>query len=124
VSDNDKNETVATERTSRPAVIGKVVSDKMDKTIIVQRDRTVLHPLYKKYIRRSTRFTAHDADNSAHMGDDVEIVQTRPISKTKRWRLVRILREAPRGGIVTGVADAEIAADASSGTPAAGETES
>ena len=73
--------------------------------------RKVLHPLYKTYVRRSTRFTAHDADNTAHMGDEVEIVQTRPLSKTKRWRLVRVLREAPRGDVVTGVEDAEIPAE-------------
>jgi small subunit ribosomal protein S17 len=108
VSDNDNNETTAVSRASRPVVTGTVVSDKMEKTIVVRRDRKVLHPLYKKYVRRSTRFTAHDADNTAHMGDEVEIVQTRPISKTKRWRLVRVLREAPRGDVVTGTEDAEI----------------
>jgi small subunit ribosomal protein S17 len=96
VSDNENNETVATERNKRPAVIGTVVSHKMDKTIIVRRDRLVLHPLYKKYMRRSTRLAVHDADNAAYLGDEVEIVQTRPLSKTKRWRLVKVLRSAPR----------------------------
>ena len=108
---NENNEATTATRNTRPVVIGTVVSDKMDKTIVVRRDRRVLHPLYKKYVRRSTRFTAHDADNAAHTGDEVEIVQTRPISKTKRWRLVRVLREAPRGDVVTGVEDAEIPAE-------------
>ncbi len=85
------------DRGSRSAVMGIVVSAKMDKTIIVRRDRKVLHPLYKKYVRRSTRYVAHDEANTAHLGDEVEIVETRPISKTKRWRLVNVLREAPRG---------------------------
>ncbi len=111
MSDNDKNETVAAERNTRPLVIGTVVSDKMDKTIVVRRDRRVKHPLYKKYMRRSTRLTAHDEENTAHLGDEVQIVQTRPLSKTKRWRLVRVLREAPRGDVVTGVADAVIPDD-------------
>ncbi len=84
-------------RTARPTVVGKVVSDKMDKTILVQRDRSVKHPLYKKYVKRSTKYVCHDAENSARDGDEVEITQTRPLSKTKRWRLVRVLRESPRG---------------------------
>jgi small subunit ribosomal protein S17 len=100
-------EAAAEQRSGRPTVIGTVVSDKMDKTIVVRRDRKVLHPLYKKYVRRSTRFVAHDADNQAHAGDEVEIVETRPMSKTKRWRLVRILREAPRGDVVTGAVEAQ-----------------
>ena len=77
-------------------MVGVVVSDKMDKTIVVRRDVKVKHPLYKKYVRRSTKFVAHDEANQARSGDEVEIVQTRPLSKTKRWRLVRVLREAPR----------------------------
>jgi len=109
VSDNENNETVATERSKRAAVIGTVVSHKMDKTIIVRRDRLVLHPLYKKYMRRSTRLAVHDADNSAYLGDEVEIVQTRPLSKTKRWRLVKVLRSAPR---IEDDAPAATAADA------------
>ncbi len=83
-------------RSSRPEVTGTVISDKMDKTIVVRRDVKVKHPLYKKYVRRSTKFVAHDESNQARSGDEVEIVQTRPISKNKRWRLVRIVREAPR----------------------------
>lgn len=114
MSDNDTEAAaVATERSSRPAVIGTVVSDKMDKTIVVSRDRKVLHPLYKKYVRRSTRLVAHDAENVARAGDEVEIVETRPLSKTKRWRLVRVLREAPRGEVVTGADEALPTEDAS-----------
>lgn len=94
-------------RNSRATVIGKVLSDKMDKTIVVSSDRKVLHPLYKKYVRRSTKYVAHDADNVAHMGDEVELAETRPMSKTKRWRLVRVLREAPRGDVVTGAEESE-----------------
>ena len=103
----DEQGAATAERHGRPTVIGTVVSDKMDKTIIVSRDRKVLHPLYKKYVRRSTRFVAHDAENTAHAGDEVEIVEIRPMSKTKRWRLVRVLREAPRGDVVTGADEAE-----------------
>lgn len=105
---------VAAARGGRPAVIGTVVSDKMEKTIVVRRDRKVLHPLYKKYVRRSTRYVAHDADNVAHEGDEVEIVETRPLSKTKRWRLVRVVREAPRGDVVTGAIEAEPAEEVES----------
>ncbi len=102
---DDTTETV--ERKPRPTVIGKVVSDSMQKTIVVSRDTKKLHPLYKKYIRRSTRFVAHDEDDVARAGDEVEIAHTRPISKTKRWRLVRVIREAPRGTVVTGAEGSE-----------------
>ena len=100
-------QTAAAERKSRATVIGKVLSDKMDKTIVVSSDRKVLHPLYKKYVRRSTKYVAHDGDNVAHEGDEVELAETRPMSKTKRWRLVRVLREAPRGDVVTGAEEAQ-----------------
>jgi len=78
----------------RRAVTGKVVSDKMDKTITVRQERLVKHALYGKYIRRSTSYKAHDESNQAHVGDVVEIAFGRPISKTKNWRLVRIVRSA------------------------------
>jgi len=107
MSETRTDEQAAAERRGRATVIGTVVSDKMEKTIVVRRDRKVLHPLYKKYVRRATRFVAHDADDVAHTGDEVEIVETRPLSKTKRWRLVRVLREAPRGEVVTGADEAE-----------------
>ena len=82
-------------RGNRKSVTGKVVSDKMAKTISVRSDRLVKHPLYGKYVRRWTVYKAHDEENQAKIGDRVEISQTRPLSKTKRWRLVQILgREA------------------------------
>lgn len=74
--------------------IGKVISDKMQSTIVVQVERTYAHPLYKKYIRRSKTFYAHDDKNRCKVGDTVRIVETRPISKTKRWRVAAILDRA------------------------------
>ena len=73
---------------------GKVVSTKMDKSISVVVERRLQHPLYKKYIRKSTRFHAHDEANECNEGDIVEIEETRPISKTKNWRLLRVVEKA------------------------------
>lgn len=70
---------------------GVVVSDKMDKTVVVLVNRLVRHPMYKKYIRRSAKFMAHDEQNIARMGDTVEIIESRPLSKFKRWRMTRIV---------------------------------
>lgn len=70
---------------------GVVVSDKMDKTVVVLVNRLIKHPVYKKYIRRRAKFMAHDEQNSARMGDTVEIIESRPLSKFKRWRLTRIV---------------------------------
>ncbi len=75
-------------------LIGTVVSDKMDKTAVVQVERLVKHPLYKKYIRRRNKFAAHDKDNSCNLGDKVLITESRPISKLKRWRVTDILEKA------------------------------
>ena len=75
-------------------VQGRVVSDKMDKTVTVLVERNVKHPLYGKYIRRSTKLHAHDADNSAKEGDIVRLVEVAPISKTKNWRVVEIVARA------------------------------
>ena len=72
-------------------VIGRVVSDKMDKTVTVLVERRVKHPLYGKFIRRSTKLHAHDEANSCQEGDTVMIEQCRPMSKSKRWRLVKVL---------------------------------
>lgn len=80
------------ERGMRRVVTGKVVSDAMDKTITVRQDRLVRHALYGKTICRATTYKAHDENNSAHEGDVVEITVCRPMSKTKNWRLVRIVR--------------------------------
>ncbi len=75
-------------------VNGIIVSNKMDKTVVVQVERLVKHPLYKKYIRRRNKFMAHDKDNSCQIGDFVEIIEARPLSKAKRWRVSRILQKA------------------------------
>ena len=71
-------------------VVGRVVSDAMDKTITVLVERKVKHPLYKKYIRRSSRIHAHDENNVCRQGDVVSVIQCRPLSKTKSWRLVSV----------------------------------
>ncbi len=82
------------ERKLRKTRVGKVVSDKMDKTIVVAIEDNVMHPLYKKIIKRTVKFKAHDEENAAHEGDKVEIMETRPLSKDKRWRLVRVVEQA------------------------------
>jgi small subunit ribosomal protein S17 len=73
---------------------GKVVSDKMEKTIVVAVENVVEHPLYRKRVRRTRKFHAHDENQEAHIGDTVRIAETRPISKTKTWRLQEIIRRA------------------------------
>jgi small subunit ribosomal protein S17 len=83
-----------TNGTGRKQRKGRVVSDSMDKTIVVEISRVIQHPLYKKYLTRNSRFKAHDEDEEAHPGDFVLIEETRPLSKTKRWRLTDILQEA------------------------------
>lgn len=74
--------------------VGKVVSDAMDKTVVVAVERLVRHRLYERTIRRTTKFKAHDEHNEAHVGDVVEIMETRPLSREKRWRVTRILERA------------------------------
>ena len=81
------------ERGNRKVRIGKVVSDKMDKTIVVATEKLVAHPLYKKQIKMTKKYKAHDEDNQCKIGDIVKIMETRPLSKDKRWRLVEILQE-------------------------------
>jgi small subunit ribosomal protein S17 len=83
-----------TERNSRKTRVGVVVSDKMDKTIVVAVVRRVKHPLYKKFIKRTTKFKAHDELNECTIGDKVEIVETRPLSKDKNWRLKAVVEKA------------------------------
>lgn len=73
---------------------GRIISNKMDKTIVVKVDRKVKHPLYGKYITRSTKIHAHDENNSCQIGDTVIVAETRPISKTKSWQLVEIVEQA------------------------------
>ncbi len=82
------------ERNLRKTRVGMVVSDKMDKTIVVAIKDNVRHPLYKKIIKRTIKLKAHDENNSCGIGDKVEIMETRPISKDKRWRLVNIIEKA------------------------------
>lgn len=82
------------ERGLRKERVGKVVSNKMQSTVVVQVDRKFSHPLYKKYIRRSKNFYAHDDKNRCNIGDTVRIIETKPISKTKRWRVAAILERA------------------------------
>ena len=82
------------ERGRRKVRVGVVVSDKMDKTVLVRIDRRVRHGLYGKTVRRSNKLAAHDEANDAHTGDTVRVVETRPLSKTKRWRVVEVLERA------------------------------
>ena len=82
------------ERNERKERIGKVTSNKMQKTITVAVDRKVKHPIYGKFVNRTTKFKAHDEENSAGIGDTVRIMETRPLSKDKRWRLIEIVEKA------------------------------
>ena len=79
---------------SRKTRVGKVVSDKMDKTVVVAVADRVAHPLYKKIVKRTVKFKAHDEQNACGIGDTVMIMETRPISKDKRWRVVEIIEKA------------------------------
>lgn len=89
----------------RKVRVGKVVSDKMSKTVVVSVERLVRHPVYKKVMRRAKNFKAHDEKNECHIGDIVKIIETRPLSRDKRWRIVEILK----AGRVAEVQPAEIA---------------
>ena len=82
------------ERNLRKTRVGVVVSDKMDKTIVVAVKDSVQHPLYKKIMKRTVKFKAHDENNECGVGDRVEIMETRPLSAEKRWRLVKIIEKA------------------------------
>ncbi len=82
------------ERARRKERIGLVVSDKMNKSIMVAIKRQVKHPIYGKFVKRTTRLMAHDENNDANVGDTVRIMETRPLSKNKRWRLVEIVERA------------------------------
>jgi len=79
------------EKRNRKRMVGTVVSDKMDKTVVVAVNRLVQHPIYKKYIHRRSKFKAHDQEGTVRIGDTVEIVQSRPLSKTKHWRVSKII---------------------------------
>jgi len=82
------------ERNIRKVRVGKVVSDKMDKTIVVAVADSVKHPIYKKVVKRTIKLKTHDEDNKAKIGDTVKVMETRPLSRLKRWRLVAILEKA------------------------------
>lgn len=82
------------ERSRRKVVLGKVVSNRLEKTITVLVERRIRHPLYGKYITKSSKFMAHDHENACQIGDVVRIMETRPLSKCKRWRLVEIVKKA------------------------------
>ena len=86
------------ERNLRKTRVGIVVSDKMDKTIVVAIRDNVKHPLYNKIVKRTYKLKAHDEENNAHIGDTVKVMETRPLSKDKRWRLVEIVEKANKGG--------------------------
>jgi small subunit ribosomal protein S17 len=94
VSDPTTTQDVANDRARRKVRVGVVVSDGMDKTVVVRIDRQVRHPLYGKTVRRSSKLAAHDEQNDAHVGDTVRITETRPVSKTKRWRVVEVVERA------------------------------
>ena len=82
------------ERNLRKTRVGRVVSDKMDKTVVVAIIDNVKHPLYKKIVKRTVRLKAHDENNACKVGDRVEVMETRPLSKDKRWRVVEIIEKA------------------------------
>lgn len=86
-----ENEVVT--RGRRKVRVGVVVSDRMDKTVVVAVERLMRHPLYGKTVRRTKKFHAHDEDNECQVGDVVEIMETRPLSKTKRWRVSRVIQK-------------------------------
>jgi small subunit ribosomal protein S17 len=81
-------------RNERKVREGVVVSDKMDKTVVVLEEKMVLHPLYKKRVKKSKKFKAHDENNACKVGDKVRIMETRPLSKDKNWRVVEIIEKA------------------------------
>jgi small subunit ribosomal protein S17 len=91
---SEERSTGTQERGRRKVRTGVVVSDKMHQTVLVRIDRQVRHPLYGKTVRRSSKLAAHDAANEAHVGDTVRVQETRPLSKTKRWRVVEIVERA------------------------------
>ena len=94
MTETQQQETTTVERAFRKVRLGRVVSDKMDKTVIVQVIHRKSHPLYKKVIQHRVRFKAHDEGNECKLGDLVRIMETRPISKDKRWRVVEVVEKA------------------------------
>jgi small subunit ribosomal protein S17 len=109
---NTSPTTTRTRATMRKEKVGRVVSDKMDKTIVVSVERLSRHPLYKRVIRLTTKFKAHDERNEARIGDTVRIVESRPLSATKRWRMVEIVARADEGAGEPVVAEEQATSDA------------
>ena len=99
---------------SRRTKVGRVVSDRMDKTIVISVERLRRHPIYKRVIRRSSKFKAHDQDNAARVGDTVRIEESRPLSREKRWRLVEVISRGAGEEAIGSLAD-EMVADAPPG---------
>lgn len=93
-SDTIQTQNSAPARNLRKVRVGKVVSNKMTKTIVVSVERKVKHPIYGKFVKKTSTFMAHDENNDTKIGDTVQIMETRPMSKRKRWRLVEILERA------------------------------
>jgi small subunit ribosomal protein S17 len=89
--------TAAASRGQRQTKVGTVISDRMDKTVVVAVEKTVMHRLYRRYVKRTSRFYAHDEQNDCHIGDRVEIVSTRPLSRLKRWRVEKVLARGEEG---------------------------
>ncbi len=89
-----QEQSVSAERGRRQVLTGTVVSDKMDKTVVVKVERTIMHRLYQRYIKRSTKYAAHDERNECNVGDRVVIVSSRPLSKRKRWRVREIVERS------------------------------
>lgn len=90
--------TTSDDRKQRKVRTGMVISNKMDKTVVVEVSRTVVHPVYKKFVRRRKRFMAHDEENRCRIGDEVMIVETKPLSRHKNWRVRKIIKEAALPG--------------------------
>ncbi len=93
--------TTSDDRKQRKVRTGMVISNKMDKTVVVEVSRTVVHPVYKKFVRRRKRFMAHDEENRCRIGDEVMIVETKPLSRHKNWRVRKIIKEAALPGGVS-----------------------
>lgn len=93
IADSEALNGSSVKRGRRKTRIGKVVSNKMDKSIIVAIERRIIHPIYKKYFKKTTKFMAHDQNNVANIGDIVKIMETRPLSARKRWRLVEVIEK-------------------------------
>ena len=95
-------------QSKRKTKVGRVVSDKMDKTIVVSVERLARHPLYKRVIRLTTKFKAHDEENDARTGDTVLIEESRPLSATKRWRLIQVVQRAGEHGSTADIVADEV----------------